>query len=991
MSNLQENRFNDLRENREIELVNSNEENKNQIENFANTPNILGSQDQKNAFIKMIFTPQRDSEIKLNMKQPAIWKGFPLSDRFFYSFLCGSKCLTDNKSNQFLIDEIIENKCGLDERIDFQNKYLSIKVLKTGTFDIEPCIIHPFVRISIVNLRTGKYLQKSDFEVPAILQSEKNLIIQNNSVQNLLEFKESMLDFLPPISTNPCDLRIKGESFAEWNEELIINDSAENIFQSENVIFFEILDFNLFQNAYSSMREYSTEEFILPIAWGYLKPVGFSQTYLGKYKIQLYKYKYKRTDMMKKLKHTNNSFLRSPDILFEFNWFKKEKYQTYLEIEIKIEVKPTPFDLTKEFYIRKYKNSVFLSEGEHLMQNYYGLEIDKNKLSEKIKSKNDELTEKEKRKRLILAKRRRMPGEECILPDKLLFKFDTENMGVLTKSFSANGKYLAVSCSDKNSLTTIKIFNVEDGKLSFHLKGHINLIHSLSWSFDNSILVSAGSDNNVIIWQIPQDDSNNSENCDYLDNDKIFKMTNITHPSYVYTTSILPEESKDMMILATGCFDGFVRIYTINFILENNEKNIVPIIQKIDNSYMSPNRMINSGSNFFRSMSGRGNKNSIPKKTFAQYLMVFQIAINEEFLNQDFFLGSKHKWINNKGKPPAPLSQTQFYQSEKEKSKFLKKGSLYNTLNNNFDKTNNFNNINNSNITNNINNIKNKLYDSFDRRTEEYLKRMNIKKEDFDNLKEDDKINLIEKTVLEHRHPNCIFFDELGKLYIGDSLGAIHIWEFRIINSKPVCNKIRIVLHKELEGDDINKLYIEPGPKRRMIVHSRDNCIRLIDISKEKPKIIIRYYGLKCSKMNIKSSVSPDGNYIISGSEDGKFYLWSLFSGTPILNKKYECDIVDPIVDVCWNNCYNMFAVSGFGQNYPVLVYVHERNEIGFEQIEYKYKNEEELLIKKSNEYDNNHNGINKKEKDKIVSAYRDNFSDFSKEFKAIIEPKIKN
>ena len=687
------------------------------------------------------------------------------------------------------------------------------------------------------------------------------------------------------------------------------------------------MDFNLFPNVYSSMRDYTTEEFIFPIAWGYLKPVGFSQTYLGKYKIQLYKYKYKSTEIMKKLKLTNSAFIRTPNVLFEFNWIKKEKYQTYLEVEINIENKPSIEDLDKEYYIRKYKNSVFISEYTNI-----GRDIDKNKFR-RMKTKTDEIDHKLKDKRLILAKRRRAYGEDCILPDKLLYKFDTAPLGCLTQEYSPNGKFLAASCTELNSLTSIKIFNVEEGKLSFHLKGHINLIHSFSWTLDNTILISSGSDNNVIIWQIPQDDSNNTDNYDYMDNEKIFKLSNIIHPSYVYTTSILPEDSKDMIILATGCFDGVVRIYSINFVIEGIGVN------NLKESEGNNKGLLSSGSNFNKSLYGKNFSNT--KKTFAKYTMLAQILINEEFVNQDFFFKTQ---------------QSGFGDSTQNKNKFN-----YSTL---LEKKN----------------TKNSKFYDHDKRTEEYLNKMNIKKEDFNNLNDTEKNNLIEKTVLEHRHPNSIFFDELGKLYIGDSLGAIHIWEFRIINSKPICNKIRVISHKEIEGDDINKLYLESGPKRRLVIHSRDNCIRLIDISTEKLKIIVRYYGMKCSKMNIKSVVSPDAAFILSGSEDGKPYIWSLFSGTGISTSKYECDIVDYITDVSWNNCYNMFSFSGFGQNYPLLVYVHERQEIGLDQLEYKYKYEEEILMKKSED-----------KKEKIISAYKDNISDFSKEFKTIIEPQIKN
>jgi hypothetical protein len=42
-------------------------------------------------------------------------------------------------------------------------------------------------------------------------------------------------------------------------------------------------------------------------------------------------------------------------------------------------------------------------------------------------------------------------------------------------------------------------------------------------------------------------------------------------------------------------------------------------------------------------------------------------------------------------------------------------------------------------------------------------------------------------------------------------------------------------------------------------------------------------------------------------------------------SKDYECKFQDIVSDVDWNNRYNMFALSGFGQEFPILVYVYER------------------------------------------------------------------
>lgn len=799
-------------------------------------------QDKKNTFIKLIFTPNRDQEARLIMFDPIIWNGFPIMERFWYKFFCRSKLCSHQSNKQFLVDELIHNPCIIDSKLDAQNKCVSLTIIKSGTLEILPAIIHPFVRVSIVNLKTLKYVQKQNFDVPVFSSKERNLIITHNKTQNILEYRESSLDFIPPFSTPPFDLREKGESFAEWNEEFIINDEAVNLLSTNNIIFFELLDFNFFY------KNTNGDDCIIPIAWGYLKPVGYSQTYTGRYKIQLYKHKYKRPNLMNEKRKTNNQFSRTPDVLFEFNWIKKEKYQTYLEIDLRIEARPELSDMNKLMMKRKYRSSVFNLEGEPEKDFF------RNLISGGEKKKYDDLDQMANSKRKLLLRRKRFSNEPCHIPDRLLFKFNTAKLGCMTHEFSNDGKYIAAACTDITSLTTIKIFNVEDGVLKYHFKGHQQLIHHFSWSKDNLILVSAGSDHHVNLWQIPIEESNNVENLDYLDNEKFFKLCSLAHSSYVYCTSIFPDNSKEFMILATACFDGYVRFYVINF------------------NYDERRRVY----------------------TYTNSIIFNQINILEEFEKIDF-------------------------KSSMSSLKDLKE----------------------------------------------------IKGKDSET------IQLLERTVFDHRHPNYLIFDELGRLYIGDSLGSIHIYELTIANGKPLLNKIKIITHKELEGDNINKIMIEPGEKRRLIVHSRDNCIRLIDITKDKPKVIIRYFGLKCNKTNTKSDVSTDGQYVLAGSEEGKPFLWSLLSGIQLPSNKYEIDFFDAVSDVSWNTQYNMIALSGFAQEYPLLIYVYEKEEITIDPLDIKIKNENEILNKNQKATGN----------DKFLSNMMDNISDYAKEYKTMIEP----
>jgi len=752
--------------------------------NNDNTNNNINLAKQNQTYEFIITNPVRDPENHIDIRENYIWEGFPLSERFWYSFCCKTKCCSDYKNGEVFTTNM--EKCNVDKKLtNLNKKILTISILKSGTLEIMPMIIHPFVRISIVSLKTGKYIQKSDFSAPVIYRGENNFIMRHDLNTNHLELSSSLLDMIPPFATCPYDLREKGESYAEWNEDFYINEKASTLLDDNNIFFFEVLDYNLNYNLNPN------EDCIIPIAWGYLKPVGFSQTYMGKHKIQLYKYKFNRTKQLSDLKKKDPKFIRTPDLLYELDWIKKEKYQTFLQIRLGLEDFPTKEQLKNVYFINKFIYTVFNDESEEV-----DIVVRPKTPEDKPVKPDNSLEEK-------LIKWRR-GNEKCIIPDMLLYKFSTAKLGCLTHEFSHNGKYIAAACTEMNSETHIKIFNVEEGKLRYIFKGHHNIIHHFSWSFDDLILISSSADNIVTLWRIPRHDTNEKDNLSPMENLQKFKMYDILHPAYVYSTDIFPGSSKETMILATACFDGLVRIYIIK--LNYDHQNI--------------------------------------KYNFQKCNLFFEIPISQEFEDKAYF-----------------------------------------------------------------------------QRVENQLKSGNVKQKDKERL------SLLQKTALDHRHPNSVVFDITGRLYIGDSLGHIHIWLLSIDREYPKMEKIKILTHKELELGTINKITIIPNQSQRLLVHTRDNCIRLIDISTDRTKIILRYFGLKCCKTNIKSTCSPDGSYLFSGSEEGVPRMWQLETGIPFSTNKYECGFVDSVNDVSWNDIYNMNALSGFGQEYPLLVYVHERKE----------------------------------------------------------------
>ena len=52
-----------------------------------------------------------------------------------------------------------------------------------------------------------------------------------------------------------------------------------------------------------------------------------------------------------------------------------------------------------------------------------------------------------------------------VLPDRLVYKFESEAQGAFKIKFSNAGKYLAAACTLGNNKCIIKIYDCEDGNL----------------------------------------------------------------------------------------------------------------------------------------------------------------------------------------------------------------------------------------------------------------------------------------------------------------------------------------------------------------------------------------------------------------------------------------------------------------------------------------------------------------------------------------------
>lgn len=199
--------------------------------------------------------------------------------------------------------------------------------------------------------------------------------------------------------------------------------------------------------------------------------------------------------------------------------------------------------------------------------------------------------------------------------------------------------------------------------------------------------------------------------------------------------------------------------------------------------------------------------------------------------------------------------------------------------------------------------------------------------------------NMVSNTVFDYIHPNCMVFNTNGRLFVGDSRGRITAWDISIRAGSIYADNFFQIRQKELEGDEINSIHPHPEHENKLFIHSRDNCIRLLEYESMKgPRIRKRFFGSKCKDLMVRSCVSPDGQFIVAGSEEGVPHVWNAVTEEAYglkVQRRYECRFLDLVSDISWNPRYNMFALSGFGHHFPVMVYVYQRTEEQLNEILY--------------------------------------------------------
>ncbi|OHT10406.1 hypothetical protein TRFO_20376 [Tritrichomonas foetus] len=177
-------------------------------------------------------------------------------------------------------------------------------------------------------------------------------------------------------------------------------------------------------------------------------------------------------------------------------------------------------------------------------------------------------------------------------------------------------------------------------------------------------------------------------------------------------------------------------------------------------------------------------------------------------------------------------------------------------------------------------------------------------------------------TLSQHKaRVNSIVFSPNGKqLFCGDANGCISVWDVDFSEHDPEKTKLqKFVIEGEIKGCCIT--HLDMGKSNlSLLVHTQDNIVRNFETKVMVPSQ--RYVGASCSKFRMESSFSPDGSYVIAGSENGSVMLWSVKGSDPVPVIEWNRKFSYPVTTIAWNPTDDMVAFSSFGSGQPILIFV---------------------------------------------------------------------
>lgn len=131
-----------------------------------------------------------------------------------------------------------------------------------------------------------------------------------------------------------------------------------------------------------------------------------------------------------------------------------------------------------------------------------------------------------------------------------------------------------------------------------------------------------------------------------------------------------------------------------------------------------------------------------------------------------------------------------------------------------------------------------------------------------------------------------------------------------------------IVTANLLQGGRLNKVLLSTADDW-VLLHARDNTMRLATLQRGILRIDSIFTGHQCGRYPLRGALSPDGNYILCGSETGVLMGWNVSTGKLLPPGSLpQVQLSGPIMDVVWSDHHHLAACCALNDHAPpVLVF----------------------------------------------------------------------
>ncbi|XP_053394001.1 jouberin-like isoform X2 [Mercenaria mercenaria] len=350
------------------------------------------------------------------------------------------------------VEEEEAGPSGLD--VEDEGRILAVTVHRTDKLKNDFYIMHPMIRVHILDELTGKYLPKQH---------------KDRAVTSYYETKNENVKHVLPIMTKPFDFKQNKSVLPVWEELLVFNENY-NYFIQDNpkvLLVFELLDF------VSMNRAAKSDEGWHRIGWAFLKVVGNNKKLNvgSKVRLQLFE-------------PPPSNLRRKPEMEEAFQWWKecsRKPYPSTLYVTLK--------GIRPPLEVEPVERSLFATQEE------------RGKMTFEELKKIAKWTGKKEPQQRTLSSWSRLAGQLCRLPNTLSHALPSAKKGCYMIKFSHDGRSLACACQGKDGYP-ILVYEIPSGTLKGKFLGHFGIVYDLSWSKMDTHLLSASSDGTARVWDL---------------------------------------------------------------------------------------------------------------------------------------------------------------------------------------------------------------------------------------------------------------------------------------------------------------------------------------------------------------------------------------------------------------------------------------------------------------------------------------------------------